>query len=519
MLWKIILSAVLLILSFPNFNVEFLAWFALVPLFFAIEGQRPSRAFLLSYICGIFFFFGTIWWLIHVTLPGMIAAVLYLALYFGLFGIFLAVTRQPSAVSLLAVAPAAWVALEWIRSIGMFGFGWVLLSHSQSNSLPMIQIADITGAYGVSFLIVMANTAVYLVIRDFRGKKRDFLLPVLIASFILFISLAYGQFRLKNIFTGERLKVSVVQGNIPQDEKWDTEFREAILSKYETLTREAANTKPDLIVWPEASVPGFLESERSLFERVKSLVIDINTPLLVGTVRESRGEKGTRYYNSAVLFAEDGRVIDVYDKIHLVPFGEYIPFKKAFSFVEKFAAIPIGDCSSGSEYKVFRFFIERSLDEKEFKWRMVKKAAFSTLICFEDIFPEISRRFVKNGADFLVNITNDGWYKISSAPYQHVQNSVFRAVENRTSVVRAANTGISCFIDQKGKVLSFVEKEGKSIAVDGFRTDEIVLARNATFYNRYGDLFAYLCILSLALAYPYIRRKTRKRPVAAIFTR
>ena len=510
----VLASSILLTLSFPNFNLWPLAWIGLIPLLFAIENQKPLKAFFLAYITGILFFLGTVWWLIHVTLPGMIFVILYLALYFGFFGLILSYSLQLKAYSLLLVAPAAWVALEWLRSNGMFGFGWVLLSHSQSQNLPIIQISDITGAYGVSYLIVIVNVSIYAAVKRFRAKS-DYIAPLAVVSFLIFACLGYGYFRLNNIFTGEKLKVSVVQGNIPQDEKWDRDFREGILARYEVLTKKAAKEKTDLIVWPETSVPGFLESERDLFDRVKALAMEASAPLLVGTVREGPGAKGVEYYNSAVLFSEEGRVIDRYDKIHLVPFGEYIPFKNIFSFVEKFAPIPIGDCSQGRDYKTFSFFIERNSKNKDFNWRLVKKVRFSALICFEDIFPGLVREFVKNGATFLVNITNDAWYKKTSAPFQHAASSVFRAVEYRVNVVRAANTGFSCFIDQKGRITDSVESNG-DIFVEGFKSHEIVLTKTRTLYGIYGDIFSYVCIvltfvfllyhtgLKLAVKYAYL---------------
>lgn len=487
------LSAVLLILSFPGFNLWLLAWVAFIPLFFAIEGQGPLKAFLLSYLTGVLFFFGTIWWLVHVTLPGMIFAVLYLALYFGLFGLLLRYPIPHTLYPLLFFAPSAWVGLEWIRSAGIFGFGWVLLGHSQSFNLPIIQIADITGVYGVSFLIIMVNAALYMVAKDLARREYRFE-PLMIAALVILLTLRYGYIRLNNVFTGQPLKVAIVQGNIPQDRKWDSNFREDILGTYESLTVEAAKEKPDLIVWPETSVPGFLESERDLLERVRGLASNIGTPLLVGTVRE----EGGGYYNSAVLFSEEGRPVERYDKIHLVPFGEYIPFKKIFSFVEKFAPVPIGDCTAGRDYRVFDFFIERGDVGNGSGWKMLKKVRFSALICFEDIFPSLSREFIKSGAGFLVNITNDAWYKETAAPFQHAQSSVFRAVEFRTNVIRAANTGLSCFIDQKGRISDTVESGG-NIFVSGFRTREIILSRAGTPYMRYGDIFACLCMTYASL--------------------
>jgi len=500
----------LLILSFPKFNFWPLAWIGFIPLFFVVHGERPIKAFLISYLAGILFFLGTIYWLIHVTLPGMIAVVLYLALYFGIFGLILSYGSRFTNYKLLLLTPAAWVTLELVRSYLFSGFGWVLLAHSQSYNLPIIQISDITGAYGVSFLIVMLNTAIYLGIKNFKNKELAIRI-FSIAVFLVFLSLSYGIYRLNNIFTGDRIKIAVVQGNIPQAKKWNANFREEIMSKYEGLTKTVAAERVDLIVWPETSVPGYLDTEKDLVDRVKSLAAGAHTPILIGAPREDRAIKDV-YYNSAILFAEDGRIIDCYDKVHLVPFGEYLPFRQIFSFVQNFAPSPIGDFTTGKNFTVFKFFIERNARDNNLNWHLLKKAKFSTLICFEDIFPELTRKFVKDGALFMINITNDAWFGNTSAAYQHAQNSVFRAVENRVNFIRAANTGLSCFIDQKGRIVGAVEQNKRNLFVDGFKTHELVLTRTKTFYAVYGDLFAYLCVFFTIIipisSYPGFCRKS-----------
>src|SRR3989338_7888078 len=445
-----VLSAVLLVLSFPNFNLYILAWIGLIPLLFAIQNERPARAFWLSYLTGVLFFSFTIYWLIHVTLPGMIIMVLYLALYFGLFGLISNYGLRVTGYGLLFFLPALWVSLEFLRSHFLSGFGWALLSHSQTSALPVIQIADHTGAYGVTFLIVMVNAAIFLTIRNFRNKVYG-IIPIAIAFIALFLSLAYGAYRLNNIFTGEKLRVAIVQGNIPQEEKWDYDFRAYISDKYAALTKEVSLQAPDLIIWPETSVPGYLETDIELLNRIERVAKESKIPLLVGAPREE-GISEEKYYNSAFLFDKDGQILGHYDKLHLVPFGEYVPFKSALAFVEKFAPLPIGDFSEGRDYTVFKFLIERKAAGKDVNLRLKKFIKLSCLICFEDIFPNLARGFVKRGAQLLVNITNDAWFKDSSAAYQHAQSSIYRAVENRTNVVRAANTGLSCFIDQKGRV-------------------------------------------------------------------
>ncbi|MBU0604853.1 MAG: apolipoprotein N-acyltransferase [Candidatus Omnitrophica bacterium] len=509
----VMLSSVLLIISFPDFNLWLFAWVGLVPLFFAIDGQKPLKAFMTAYFIGALFFLGTVYWLIHVTLPGMAAAALYLAVYFGIFGLTISFAiNRPSYLSLFTV-PSVWVALEYARSNIFSGFGWNLLAHSQSSNLIMIQIADITGSYGVSYLIVLVNTAVFFAIKSARKRKYSTFYPA-IAIVIVFFAAGYGILRLNNIFTGMPLKVAVVQGNIAQHEKWDSRFQRMIIDKYETLTAASAKESPDLIVWPETSVPGFFSEGGDLQRRISVLARKANAALLVGEPRQDTGDEDL-YYNSATLFDRSGKEVAVYDKIHLVPFGEFIPARNLFSFVEKFTKSTIGDFSAGKEYTVFNFIVERNQKGETYSQRLIKKVRFSVLICFEDIFPEIARQFVKKGANFLVNITNDAWFGNTCAPYQHVQNSVYRAVENRVNVIRSANTGLSCFIDQKGRVFGTVTSGGKSIFVDGYRTEDIMLTNTRTFYTVYGDFFAYLCILIAALyvlAIAGIQAKSARRP-------
>ncbi len=490
-----ILSALLLILSFPKFDIEIFSWIGFVPLFFAIRNKSKARAFLLSYLTGIIFWLGIAYWLIHVTLVGMILLVLYLALYFGVFGFLVSTYLLPTTHYLLFI-PSLWVILEYIRLYLFTGFPWALLGYAQYLNLPVIQIADITGAWGLSFLTMSINLVVYLSLNKKLGVKLT-VRPLLLPVFLLFLSLTYGYYTL-NLSTTyyplpTKLKVSVIQGNIPQHLKWDIRAEDFIWNKYLNLTASAAQDKPDLIIWPEASLPVALEVNSLYYDKLNALVKDNGLPLLLGAVTLS----DDLYYNSALLIFKQKASVNKYDKLHLVPFGEYIPLRKVFRFLE--TVVPIGDFTTCKEYTVFNLL----------------NVKFSVLICFEDLFPDLSREFTKRGANFLINITNDAWFGETSSPVQHLQASVFRAVENRLFLLRAANTGVSGFIDAYGRIVSLVkDKAGRNIFVDGYSTEEISLKnKNSSFYTRYGDIFIIFCFLIILYGITRHFRKLKMKKI------
>jgi apolipoprotein N-acyltransferase len=250
-----VLSAVLLSLSFSSFNFWLPAWFGLIPLFVSLENKSLSRSFFTAYLCGVLFWCICVYWLVHVTLLGQAVLVFYLAVYFGAFGCLVYLSRRVPALFALFFIPAGWVLLEYARGYLFTGFPWALLGFSQYNNLGVIQLSDITGCWGVSFLLVLVNTGVYLFWRR-RVNAKGFLACIC----VLFLSLGYGLYRLDyhgRQVVGRQVKISVVQGNIPQDLKWDSRASGAILDNYIRLTEEAARGRPDLIVWPEAAVPFF----------------------------------------------------------------------------------------------------------------------------------------------------------------------------------------------------------------------------------------------------------------------
>jgi len=508
-----VLSAVLLILAYPNFNFEFLAWVAFIPLFFALENKKPKQRFLTGYLFGIVFFSGILYWLANVTWPGMIALVLIMSFFPAIFCLpvsssFLPAGRhgvfRPSSVVLI---PALWVATEYLRSHFLTGFPWALLGYSQSFNLPIIQVADITGVYGVSFLVILVNFGVYLALRKKPGR-----FYVLFFVFILFsLAFGYGWKRIAQVHPSQGLKVAVIQANIPQAIKWDPRYRKSIMDRYVAVTKDSLSEKPRLVVWPETALPGYLE-EKNLKKEITDLAKSGDIYLLTGTLRES----GRNTYNSASLISNEGKVLASYDKIHLVPFGEFIPFEKSLFPIRSFIDKPVGNFDRGDEFTVFKFKFTETLS----KSKRIRKAThfhrFSVLICFEDIFPELSAKFVRKGARFLVNITNDAWFGKTAAAFQHMQCSVFRAVENRVPVLRAANTGVSCIIDHRGKITRFVKEGNHRIFVSGYASENIVPTFGGSFYTRFGDVFAWGCIavaligLAAGRYYERVKQSLRK---------
>jgi apolipoprotein N-acyltransferase len=517
-LFLCILSATLLIFSFPRLNIEFFAWFGFVPLFFALGKKSKCRAFLFSYITGIIFWAGIIYWLVHVTLVGTIILILYLALYFGFFGLIISTPNSELRTPNFLFIPSIWVLLEYVRGHLFTGFPWALLGYSQYLNLPVIQIADITGAWGVSFLVMMVNVVIWKFIQQVTGPRsqaqghRSKTLGVALAylSFIFcfLCVLAYGYYKLylqPESCGPQPITASVIQGNIPQELKWRAEARDYILEKYTLLTEEASKANPGLVIWPEAANPDVGTRKINAFDEIASLAKKTKIPLLFGTVMEEGGQ----YFNSALLIDTTGKIVSRYDKLHLVPFGEYIPMRKIFPFLE--TVVPIGDITPGREYTIFEIPNPNGSSSLTMAFKRSRSANnFAVLICFEDLFPELSREFVKRGADFLVNITNDAWYKKTSAAQQHFQASVFRAVENHISVVRCANTGVSGFIGPSGKIISLVRDESKrNIFVDGYKTQEIdIIKLPISFYTLYGDVLILLLFIFTVFygIFPFLRK-------------
>ncbi len=491
----LVTSSVLLVLPFHIGGFWPLAFVAFVPAFFVLRHKKGIEAFGASFIFGFVYFLLLGFWLAFVNPAGLVVTVAYLALAFAFFGSLVSpYLNHPKLVRSLLFIPSVWVVLEFLRGWMFGGIPWALLAYSQWKNVVAIQFAEITGAYGVSFFIVLVNFILFKLIER-KTAQTALLTGVLAGSILLvggygFLSLFSRDAYYKNVQSPAVLRVSVIQGNVPQDQKWNAKVKGIIFEKYRRLTAMSASEKADLIVWPETSFPGYLEDEPLLSSQLRSLVRQCRTEVLVGAPTLGDLEQGLRFYNSAILYGADGEEKKRYSKLHLVPFGEFVPFEPLFGFVRMFGAI--GHFSPGREYSVFNI---RSRNQKP-----TIEAKFSVLICFEDTFPALVRTFCRHGAHFLINITNDAWFGKTTAPYQHAQASIFRAVENRVWVVRAANTGLSCFISPEGRVVDSVQDNGQEIFVTGRKAHDLILRKTPSFYTRFGDVFVIITLGLVILA-------------------
>ena len=465
-------------LAFPRPGWDLLGWVALAPvLALAATAGTPRRAFIEGWVAGLAFFLPLLRWLTHTmttfSTMGPVLAVLvvlalagYLALFWGGVSWALAWLRARLGVWALWLAPALWVAAELARTYFLSGFPWGLLGYVPSQRLLVIQIAAWTGVYGVSALLVLVNTALAwtAVERRWRAAAAATLAAAVAVAGVLLVG--RGHLAPANAPT---LPVAVVQGNIPQAVKWDAAFKAETLQIYGDLTRAAAPGSR-LVLWPEAAVPAYVRFEPGAMQWLTDLARGVRVPLLVGVPDADRDGSRTLYLNSAFL-VDAGGLRARYDKIHLVPFGEYVPLKRLLFFVEAIAA-EIGDFAPGRQVALLP----------------LEGTPFGTVICYEVIFPDLFRRFVAEGASFMTNITNDAWFGDSGGPLQHLAMVPLRAVENRIAIVRAANTGVSAFVLPSGAIQSTLP-----LGARGTLRGDVPLRREETFYTRFGDIFAYAC--------------------------
>ncbi|MBT4136600.1 MAG: apolipoprotein N-acyltransferase [Candidatus Latescibacteria bacterium] len=468
------LSGLIMAAAFPPLPLGFLACLSLLPLVGSAKNLSGRGAFGAGFVQGLVFYGATLYWIAWITPPGMAGAIFYMSLFRGLFVWVWSFILRRSQLLGLWLAPFLWVGFEYFNTLSDMGFSWVLLGHSQADYLPLIQFAEATGVYGVSFWVVLVNVVVLMV---WQGEHRKKWMGVLVVCFAL--PLGFGLWRLAEPVPEGDFSVALVQQNIPPTEKshWGFDHN---FNHIKPLTIQAKETGAKLVVWSEAALPAYFKSSvhRTYQARTQALVDSLGIHLYMGANRYEEDPGRDRRYNSSFLFEPGGGDLPHYDKVKVVPFGERAPFPELLSILREIRWSGAGYVSGDFESGVARTVFE------------VPGGKFSGMICFDSVFPWLARELTVEGAEFLVVITNDGWFGRTSGPYQHAKMSVFRAIENRRSVIRCANTGISMFIDPYGRRL-----QETGIYHEAVLQQNVVRRTDLSIYARFGDLFSQLCLV------------------------
>ena len=523
-----ICSGFLYAACFPPFNLTWFCWIALTPLIAAIwfsgaESRHPwLRNLLLGYVAGLTFFWIVFSWLTTVTILGWFVLEFYMAIYVAIWALFCGLvrprpkinragsskweqmlsqartsvtpppspwTRSTNNLRLALLLAAAWTTLEWLRGWVFSGFGWNGLGVALHDNWPLIQIAELTGVAGLSFLIAFVNviilTTAYRLVVEARTRvmRPHFDFTFTMAAIVGV--LVFG-FRATQVPPAAKpLRVTAVQSNVPQNQKFDPQFTRRIFDQFRRLSEIAlrSNPPPELLVWPESSMPGPVLVDQESYKFVMDLAADADADFLLGTIDEDGGD----VYNAAILLSEGGERVQIYRKVHLVPFGEFVPGRHTVPLLARIVGDQVpGDFKAGKEHTVF------TLTNGDVQ--------VAPLICFEDTIGELARQFVvptetSPGANLLVDVTNDGWFQHSAGSPQHLANAIFRCIETRRPMLRAANTGVTCFINQFGRVTQELRDETGSTFTEGVLSGDIKVPseHELTFYARHGELFAKVC--------------------------
>jgi apolipoprotein N-acyltransferase len=493
-------SGACLVLSFPRFGHPAFGWIALVPLLVALSGWRGAieplrgqpalRAFTCGLLAGWIYFLGTVYWTADVvrTFGGLPAPValfamamlaLYLALYPAVSALITARMVRATGLRGLLCFPAAWVATEyWRGTYIMGGFPWVPLGNSQVEMLPVAQLASVFGVYGVSALVALVNVLVACALVS-TGRTRTAVLAGAVA--LPLACAAWGAWRIADgslMRKGDALTVGLVQANIDQATKWSGRFARKIFTTHIAITRDVARRGATLVVWPESSLPFRYNDDATGRAELQRVVRELGVHLLFGSDELVDGRTS---YNSAFLMAPSGETLAVYRKIHLVPFGEFIPYGGWLAFFP-----PLVETLGG--------FAPFAPGTSVVMLPLGKHQA-STAICYEVTYPELIATAVRQGSRLLTTITNDGWYGTSSAPYQHFEMARMRAIEQGRYLVRAANTGISGIVDPYGRLVA-----RSAIFTEAGIVGEVRLLEDRTIYSRIGDVVPYAAIAGSLLA-------------------
>ena len=515
------LSGVALALCYAPVAWGDLCWVALVPLICAVWLIEPTARWNLPRLAGLGFVFGcayfggSLFWLTTLTVPGWVALTLYLSIYPAIWVAFLGTGARPAGedkngrpvwlgsihnLRACGSAAAAWVALEWLRGVLFPQFPWNNIGIALHTNIPLIQIADITGVGGISFLVVMANLMLVATIKRLaleigRGVRRphyDFAVTVAL------VALAWG-YGMRQVFApapeSVEFSFAAVQANIPQNVRNDLTFESHVQDRYTKQTGAALAMKPDLLLWPESATPRPLFNDQGTWDFVRGLAETHAGDFLLGTVYFS--DQGD--YNSVVLLSDHAKQAQMYHKMHLVPFGEYVPFRKGFPLFAWIVGNLVPDDFDAGTKPVI---LEMS----------AKPVKIGPLICFEDVIGDLARRFALMGAQAFAVVTNDGWFVDSAGSRQHAAHAVFRCAENKLPMIRAANTGVTCLVDRLGRVKETLQTEAGDTFIEGVLFGKLAAPTNPvpTFYARNGEVFSIACLVLSTLAAAGFFLRSRK---------
>ncbi len=522
-------SAFLFVSAFPPYNHSESGWAALIPLIILAKYTDYRRSFRYGFLSGLLFWTISISWLLSLSktggpmflvLPGWFILSAYCALYIGLFTMITAwgfekikhLSPYIQGIIIPFFIPVTWIGLEYMRSSLFSGFAWNQLGVTQYNNLPVIQLAQWGGVYAVSGLVAIVNTSFAFLLMRFaniisRQKQPKISIEVFTGLIIWLLCLSFGIHAIRQIdaerIEQQQITVTAIQPNIKQLKKWPEDFAEEIYKRIYSQTSLAILQHPNLIVWPETALPGTIGIAHYT-ERFTANLAKAGVPILAGIMEERELNNEIILYNSSFLFDTTGNIIGSYRKCHLVPFGEYIPLENKIKILKKFA--PLGfSCLPGKESTVFTLP------------GTTPAVKFSALICFEDTISPLARRSVRNGARLLINQTNDAWFDGTAGAMQHMTHSIFRCIENRVPAVRAANTGITAFIDSTGRFS--ILKNNTQVAF-AQKSDRIYIPpenMHLTIYTRFGDyILAIPCAVIIVIILAIIMSTAHKKSALSI---
>jgi apolipoprotein N-acyltransferase len=506
-----ILSGVALGLAFPKFDLNLLAWVAFVPLFYAIEGEPLKRVLGLAYLQNFAAFVVSLYWIaipLHsfadVRMELAIVPMLLLAAVLASYGAIAIWAGEYTArrlrIPMVATMPVAWTAMEWVRTYFPIGFPWNLLGYVAYRYIELMQFVEFTGVYGLSALVIFFNAVVFVVALR-RGSPRLQVASLIAMTGLMGVLFGFGQWRISELGRLQpegTLKVAMVQGDIPQSIKWNPDFLPQSFRVYQDSTVQAVKHGVDLIVWPEAAAAFLFQADgvypagfadyAAYRDALLNLARTTGDPILFGAPALGEQDGHAGFYNRAYLVSGQGQVVAHYDKIQLVPFGEYVPARELLGYFVNRVVQGFGDMLPGSEQTIFN----------------VKGARLGVLICYESVFPDLTRREVNKGADVLVNITNDAWYGESSAPYQALAMAAMRSAETKVPMVRVANTGISAYIRPTGQIETVTPLFKRDLLFH-----DVPFRPMRTLYTMVGDLFAEICLALAAIGLLLARLRPR----------